>query len=1025
MLVSSVLVCALASSTLATSVNRRRTEDYKPGAELSFPKDFLFGASSAATQIEEGNKNTDWWWYGLPESEGGAGKLKTPVGDAAMGYSLWTTDVNILAAMHLNSYRFSIEWGRVWPNGPDADYDKEALAHYRKQILDMKDAGVKPMVTIHHFSNPIWTEDFLHPQSKEPKECTPTKENMCGWAGPNQPAIIAALVKHTELLATELGDIVDNWCTINEPVNYIMAGWGMAAFPPGHSYMLDGHFNDMMDVFEGFLEAHSQMYDALKKLDTKDADGDGVPAFVGNTLSVSDWQPVRANKPSTDPEDVAAAERVDYVYNHFFTMSIRNGEFDRDWSSNKTTMEAKPHWKGKLDFVGIQYYFRAGVTSQPALLAAVAGTPCMPGSGIDMGSCLPPPEDPNHWIPAMGYEYWEQGLYNILTAYKDKYPDMPTIVTESGIAANNGVRRSEHVVRNLEQIHRAINDGADVRGYFHWSLTDNFEWAEGYDPHFGLYRMADPYNGDYSRIPTAGAYTYKQIMQDGGKLTTAVREKYGGYGPMTPETDEAGDFPDAPQPEDPLKKPPPSVQAKPEAGGDGDSGAGGGGAESCDDADTVSLMAYMGDCSGEAIVTTGITTDGKCLDVMAMGMQGSASIEKVDGKLIGKVYMGAACQGDPLVTTGPLEAGDKCNAAAPASVKVSCKSGGNSGGSSGGGDKPAGGSCAKAKKVSLEAFMGDCSSPPIVTTDISTDGECLDVQAMGMDGSAKMKVVDGALVGEVYIGKGCPGDPMVTTGPLESGDVCNAAAPASVKIKCDEEGGDADKDTGKPEETTGGDKPDGGAAHDVCATAKSVTLNAFMGGCDGAPIVTSDITTDGKCLDVTAMGMEGSAKISVVDGELIGHVYMGSGCPEPALVTTDALKSGGECNAAAPAAVTVDCPASKKEGGTETEAASTRAENIVVPAGGDSPRCSVVKVKGYVGTCGGDALLEADMPTDGKCIELPEGFSAKVTKHGGTLQGQLFRGQECPEPAYVTLDSMKVGGLCNEQAPAAFEVLCY
>eukprot|EP00121_Abeoforma_whisleri_P011558 Awhi_evm1s10663 len=625
--------------------------------DLKFPSNFLFGASSAATQIEENNTHTDWWWYGLPEVEGGLGKLKTPVGDAAMGYSMVTEDIQLMEELNINSYRFSIEWGRIWPNGPNAPYDQDALAHYRKQIVDMKAIGVKPMVTIHHFSNPIWVEDFVNASSTDPKNCTVTETNLCGWAGPNQKGIIEALVKHTELLATELGDIVDDWCTVNEPVNYILAGWGLAAFPPGHSYLMDGHFDALIDVFRGFLEAHSQMYDALKEKDTQDADGDGIVANVGYTLSVAEWTPTQGNKISSDPADIAAAENTEYVYNHFFTQSIVEGQFDVDWSRNASTMEPHPEWKGKLDFVGLQYYFRTGVTATPALLAPVKGTPCMPGSGLDFGSCLPKPDDPNHWVPSMGYEYWEDGTYNILTKYNELYPGLPLIVTESGLASNNGVRRSEHIVRNLEQIHRAITDGADVRGYFHWSLTDNFEWAEGFDPHFGLYRMEDPYNGNVTRVATAGALTYRDILNNNGTVSIAMREKFGGYGPMTPETDEAGDFPDA-QPKEVVEEEnatttetaPPVIDA------------------SCA---TVELQAWMGDCIGDAIVTADLATNGTCKDVVAMGLEGSAKVTLDGDKLVGEVFVGPGCPGTPMISLADMKT-EICNTASPASVKIKC-----------------------------------------------------------------------------------------------------------------------------------------------------------------------------------------------------------------------------------------------------------------------------------------------------------------------------------------------------------------
>ena len=131
----------------------------------------------------------------------------------------------------------------------------------------------------------------------------------------------------------------------------------------------------------------------------------------------------------------------------------------------------------------------------------------------------------------MGYEGWIDGIHDILLAFHQRYPDLPLVVSEAGIATDLGKRRAENIVRVLEAIARARDEGVDVRGYYHWSLTDNFEWTEGFGPHFGLYKV--DYTS-YARSLTEGGEVLHAIAA-ARQLTSAQRASYGGTGPMTPE----------------------------------------------------------------------------------------------------------------------------------------------------------------------------------------------------------------------------------------------------------------------------------------------------------------------------------------------------------------------------------------------------------------------------------------------------------------------------------------------------------
>lgn len=480
---------------------------------------FTFGAATAATQIEDQNPDVDWYVWTAPESMGGLARGPF-VGDAVQGYTRAIDDIDLMEAMNLDSYRFSVEWARVEPVRDQVS--EAALAHYDDFIDALVARGIEPMITVHHFSNPIWVDD---PRIGGCPDGV-TADYLCGWHYPEgADAIIEEIAEHARVLAARYGDRVDDWATVNEPINYLIASYGVGFFPPGRSLLLSD-FPRFMQVVRAYIRAHVAIYDAIKEADTVDADGDGVAASVGFTLSVAEFTPARDNLLSDNPEDVAARDRVRYAYHYVMVESLRQGKFDTDL--DQTFDEDQPTWSGKLDWLGVQYYSRISVSADRAILPGVDAMVCF--GGYDLGSCLVA-EDPTKWVPAMGYEYFEPGLYNVLSDFSGRWPDLPMTVSESGLATEVGARRAEHVVRSLEQIARARDEGVDVRGYYHWSLTDNFEWAEGYEPQFGLYRVD---RTDFSRTATEGATVLGDIAGS-RRITSAQRDAMGGLDPMTPE----------------------------------------------------------------------------------------------------------------------------------------------------------------------------------------------------------------------------------------------------------------------------------------------------------------------------------------------------------------------------------------------------------------------------------------------------------------------------------------------------------
>jgi len=360
-----------------------------------FPPDFVWGAATAAHQIEGGNVNNDWWvWEHTP----GSGTTE-PSGDACDSFHRWREDVELVAGMGLGAYRFSLEWSRIEPE--QGEFSPAALQHYRRICETCIELGITPVVTFHHFTIPRWLSV------------------RGGWEAADAPECFARFVTRA---AAHLGSVIGWACTINEPNVTGVMGYTQGEFPPGVKDDLRRH----LQVNEAMVRAHRLAVEALRA---------GPGSFpVGLTLSMAE---LKADEGGETVRD-AAEEILENVF-------LRGTAGD--------------------DFVGVQCYTR-----------------------IHFGPTGQAGDDPSVPQTQMGYEYWPQVVeYTVRRAAA--YTGIPVVVTENGIATDVDAERIAFVSEALRGVRRCLDDGVDVRGYFVWSLLDNFEWAHGYGPKFGLHSV--------------------------------------------------------------------------------------------------------------------------------------------------------------------------------------------------------------------------------------------------------------------------------------------------------------------------------------------------------------------------------------------------------------------------------------------------------------------------------------------------------------------------------------------------------
>lgn len=386
-----------------------------------FPEGFLWGAATAAHQIEGNNVNSNWW---LHENEPGT-SIVEPSGDAADSYHRYREDMALLAELGLNSYRFSIEWARIEPER--GRLSRASVDHYRRMVDACLEVGLEPIVTLMHFTVPRWFE----------------RDGF--WRAPDAADLFA---RYTELALPVVASGVQYVCTINEPNIAAMLAGGEDA----SNLVAYGLPRPDLGVADALLESHRRSREVLSQLP-------GVKS--GWTVATQAFE--AADEPGAEEKKREIASCAEDWY-------LENAAGD--------------------DFVGVQAYTRNIVGPE----------------GI-----RPPADEVEKTLT--GWEFYPPAAAVGVRAAWELSGHVPVMVTENGIATQDDARRIAYTQGALEGLHDCLAEGVDLLGYQHWSALDNYEWASGYAPTFGLIGWD---RETFARTPKPSARWYGQVARNNG-----------------------------------------------------------------------------------------------------------------------------------------------------------------------------------------------------------------------------------------------------------------------------------------------------------------------------------------------------------------------------------------------------------------------------------------------------------------------------------------------------------------------------
>ena len=418
-----------------------------------FPKDFLWGSATAAYQVEGHCTNNNWYRFESARDDLGRPRILDGqrAGVCCDHWNLYKQDIGLMKSLSLNAYRFSVEWSKIEPE--PGKYDETALDHYENVVDELRKNGIAPMITLHHFTDPIWFEE------------------QGAFLRENSPEVFAGFV---EKVVRRLGSKVTIWCTINEPTVYAMQGYLKGRFPPALKAP-----EKVGVVLRNLLRAHTAAYRRIKEV--------APAAQVGLVAAIMYYEPLRR----WHIMDVLAARAFNHSLNEMHLEYLVDGVF-RFSIPGARQVFYDSGVKEAFDFVGLNYYTRF---FQKFMLF---------GRERYREAAKAPPER----LTDMRWEIYPEGLYRALKMIA-RHTSKPVYITENGLADDSDTKRAAFIEDHLRILDRAVAEGMNVKGYFYWSLLDNFEWAFGFTKRFGLYRV------DFAtrkRTLRAGSLKYPEII---------------------------------------------------------------------------------------------------------------------------------------------------------------------------------------------------------------------------------------------------------------------------------------------------------------------------------------------------------------------------------------------------------------------------------------------------------------------------------------------------------------------------------
>ena len=463
------------------------TSNFPEQQEYKFPKDFLWGASSAAQHVES-QQPSDWTAFELEVIKKGHTDTDPKPGYAKPGhinsldkYSLeirtnktnydevFNEDFKLAEAMGHNGHRFSISWARLFPKEDMENPDPAGIQYYQEILDSLADKNIEPLVSLFHFSTPEW---FWY-----------EKNGQRGW---ERDDALEHFEKFVSAVLENYGTQINNWCTLNEPMVYVFNGYMEGIFPP----LEQRDISALGPVVKSLLEAHTLAYQLIHA-HGQDNNQDNLVGIAKHTRA---FEPMR----NWAPLDRLTAAGIDQAFIWDVLDAINTGVLKISNTDYEVTI---PGLKGSQDYIGVNYYGRYYVESNIFDLA---------NPQIHFND----PLDKTEMVNDLDWAIYPHGFYNILTDTHERY-GLPIYILENGMADSemDDIRRQKFIVTHLREIWNAINyGGVDIRGYMHWSFIDNFEWAEGFTARFGLVKV--DYENNFERIPRKSADIYSTIIKN-------------------------------------------------------------------------------------------------------------------------------------------------------------------------------------------------------------------------------------------------------------------------------------------------------------------------------------------------------------------------------------------------------------------------------------------------------------------------------------------------------------------------------